>query len=336
MLLTHTSSLRDDAGYFWDEGVALKDLLIPGGALHGNGAMWSPKAPPGAYFSYANLPWGVVGTVMEKVTGERFDRLMRRLVLDPLGLRGGFDPADLPRERVADIATLYRKRHTLGGKDTWNPRGPWVAQVDDYASAAPVSRASAAYVIGSNGTLFGPQGGLRASAADLGRIMRMLMKGGELDGRRFLQRGTVDAMLARQWRHDGGGNGTPDYGASKARMNAWGLGNQHFLDVSGPAAGDRLVEGGGFLAVGHHGDAWGLTAAMVFDPVAKNGMVFIVGGTGFDPGTYPGTYSSHPRFEERILTALHRRALLGNADQPASAGSLLATPINSPPRARGE
>jgi CubicO group peptidase (beta-lactamase class C family) len=38
--------------------------------------------------------------VMEKVTGERFDRLMRRLVLDPLGMRGGFNPAEMPRERV--------------------------------------------------------------------------------------------------------------------------------------------------------------------------------------------------------------------------------------------
>ena len=31
MLLTHTSSLRDDAGYFWFDG-ELKDVLVPGGA----------------------------------------------------------------------------------------------------------------------------------------------------------------------------------------------------------------------------------------------------------------------------------------------------------------
>jgi CubicO group peptidase (beta-lactamase class C family) len=92
MLLTHTSSLRDDAGYFWFDGNLRDRLATP--------AMWARDHAPGAYFSYANLPWGVAGTVMEKVTGERFDRLMKRLVLDPLGLRGGYNPAEF------DVANL--------------------------------------------------------------------------------------------------------------------------------------------------------------------------------------------------------------------------------------
>ena len=129
MLLTHTSSLRDDAGYAWVAGRELKDFLTPGGAWHGSGAMWSDKKP-GEYFSYANLPWGVVGTVMEKATGERFDRLMKRLILDPIGMLGGFTPAELPPERIANIATLYRKA-TAGDIQAWDPSGPWIAQVDD-------------------------------------------------------------------------------------------------------------------------------------------------------------------------------------------------------------
>ncbi len=314
MLLTHTSSLRDDAGYFWLEpGSELKDVLTPGGALYGSGAMWSTRAKPGAYFSYANLPWGVVGTIMEKVTGERFDRLMKRLIVDPMGLKGGYNPAELPRERIPAMATLYRKA-TAGDTQVWNPQGPWIAQADDYSREAPVSRAREDYVIGSNGTLFSPQGGFRATAADLGRIMRMLMNGGALDGRRILKPETVDAMLALQWRHDGGANGDSSYGDSKGVFNAWGLGNQHFLDVSGPAYGDRLVEGGGFAAVGHHGDAYGLGAAFVFDRATKNGLIMIAGGTGFDPQTDRGVYSAAPRYEERILTAIYRRAIQGKSD----------------------
>jgi N-acetyl-anhydromuramyl-L-alanine amidase AmpD len=314
MLLTHTSSLRDDAGYFWLEpGRDLKEILTPGGALHGGGAMWSDKAKPGTYFSYANLPWGVAGTIMEKATGERFDRLMKRLIVDPMGLRGGYNPAELPAARIANVATLYRKA-TAGDTQVWNPQGPWIAQADDYSREAPVSRARDDYVIGSNGTLFSPQGGFRATAADLGRIMRMLMNGGALDGRRVLKPETVDAMLALQWRHDGGGNGDSGYGNSKGVFNAWGLGNQHFLDISGPAFGDRLVEGGGFTAIGHHGDAYGLSAAFVFDRATKNGMIMLAGGTGFDPETDRGAYSAAPRYEERILTALYRRAIQGNAD----------------------
>ena len=298
MLLTHTSSLRDDAGYFWPDR-ALKDALVP--------AMWSPAHRPGSHFSYANLPWGVAGTVMEKVTGKRFDRLMRDLVIDPLGLTGGYNPADLSRTSLVNLATLYRKA-TAGDVQVWNPQGPWVAQTDDYSNAAPVSRARDDYAIGSNGTLFGPQGGLRASIGDLGRIMRMLMNGGEIDGRRILKRETVDLMLTPQWRRSHGA-GDADYGSHRGRFNAWGLGNQQFLDVSGPDYGDRLVEGGGFVAAGHLGDAYGLLGTLAFDRASRNGFAFLIGGTGCDPETRRGKYSAGAEFEEQIATALYRHAI---------------------------
>jgi CubicO group peptidase (beta-lactamase class C family) len=309
MLLTHTSSLRDDAGYFWPEDLRLQEFLTPGGAAYGTGAMWSAQAKPGGHFSYANLPWGLVGTIMERVGGERFDRLMKRLVLDPLGMQGGYNPAEIRADRVAGIATLYRKA-TAGDTQLWNPQGPWIAQVDDYSKQAPVSRARADYEVGSNGTLFGPQGGLRASAADLGRVMLMLMNSGELDGRRILAKETVDTMLARQWPREGS-TGESGYGSHRGRFNAWGLGNQQFLDVSGPDFGDRLVQGGGFPASGHLGDAYGLFATFAFDRATRNGFVFLVGGTGFDPESERGEFSSASRFEERIATALYKRAILG-------------------------
>jgi CubicO group peptidase (beta-lactamase class C family) len=303
MILSHTSSLTDAAGYYtFDEGVRLRDVFAQGGA------MWSPH-PPGAYFRYANFPWGVAATAMERVTGERFDRLMRRLVLQPLGMRGGYNVAELEPAILADLATLYRKRPAGDGGD-WDTAGPWVPQVDDYATSPPVARASAAYAIGTNGTLFGPQGGLRTSTADLGRVMRMLMGRGELDGGRFLKAATVGEMLRTQWRHDGA-NGESTYGSHRGRFNAWGLGNQQFVDLTGPDFGDRLVEGGaGFRAVGHLGDAYGLMGTFAFDPSTRNGVLCLAGGTGFDPETDRGRYSSGAGFEERILTALYRRAVL--------------------------
>jgi CubicO group peptidase (beta-lactamase class C family) len=309
MLLSHTSSLRDDAGYYgWPAGSNIRDFLVPGGSLHGEGKMWSKQARPGEWFSYANLPWGVVGTVMEKTTRERFDHLMRRLVIDPLKLSGGFEPADFTPKQLDNVATLYRKREGPEDREVWNPRGPWVAQVDDFHAASPVHRASPGYEIGSNGILFGPQGNLRASAADLGRIMRMLLGRGEIDGQRFLRPETIDFMLARQWSHSTNA-GNRVYGTGKERMNEWGLGNQHFLDVGGAGSGDRLVEGGGFRGIGHHGDAWGLNAILVFDPATRDGMVYLAGGPGSDPALRPGKYSSFHRYEERIMTALHRHAL---------------------------
>src|SRR6185295_16211666 len=122
---------------------------------------------------------------------------------------------------------------------------------------------------------------------DLGRVMRMLMAGGEIDGRRFLKPETVDLMLSRQWTwRDGGGSNA--YGSGRQRLNAWGLGNQHFLDVSGAGFGDRLVEGGGFTGVGHHGDAYGLNGLLVFDRARRDGFVYLAGGPGSDPALAPG------------------------------------------------
>ena len=153
-LLNHTSSLRDDAGYYWDAGqnVHLRDVLVPGGHLHGDGAMWDKQHAPGTYFQYCNLAWGVISGIMERATGERFDRLMKRLVLDPLGLRGGFHPFDLSEADLQNVATLYRKALNGCWAGDLEPSGPWIAQVDDYVKERPVARAAADYVPGSNGT----------------------------------------------------------------------------------------------------------------------------------------------------------------------------------------
>jgi CubicO group peptidase (beta-lactamase class C family) len=306
-LLSHTSSLRDEAGYSWGVDTALKDVLAPGGRLYGEGRMWAANAGPGAYFTYCNLGWGVIGTIMEKVTGERFDRLMRRLLVEPLGLHAGYNPSELPAADVANIATLYRKRTV--DTEVWDPNGPWIAQVDDYSRNPPAPPAGIErYVIGANATPFSPTGGMRISARDMGTVMRMLMNGGMHEGKRILNKSTLERMFARQWTYDGkGGNGDSLNGL----FNCWGLGNEQFPDD--PATRTRLVEDGGFAAVGHLGDAYGLMSVFAADLRKRNGMVALVGGTSTDPLAYTGLYSSLARFQEQILTAMHRRAILVRA-----------------------
>ncbi|SFY16819.1 CubicO group peptidase, beta-lactamase class C family [Janthinobacterium lividum] len=297
-LLSHTSSLRDAGGYSWGPERSLRDVFTAGGDT-----MWDATAAPGRYFTYANLNWGVIGTVMEKVTGERFDLLMRRLLLDPLDVRGGYHPAAFSAQDVANTATLYRKR-TLD-TETWQPQGPWIAQADDFHARPPSALAN--YVIGSNATVFSPTGGLRISAAGLGKVMQMLLDGGRYQHQQLLQPASIALMFGRQWQlAPDGGNGDSERGLYRA----WGLGNQQFDAVAGQ--GNGLVEGASFTAVGHLGDAYGLVSAFVLDFQNKNGMVMLVGGTGSDPEQYPGTYSAMGRSEERILTALYRGAMGNN------------------------
>jgi CubicO group peptidase (beta-lactamase class C family) len=314
MLLTHRSSLRDDGGFKFAPDVSLQQVLVPGGALYGKGDMWSSTAAPGKYFEYVNFNWGIIATIMERAGGERFDRLMRHLVFDPMGLKAGFYLADFAPASIDNIATLYRKREK-DGDEKWDPKGPWIAQSDDFANEAPVAPPGLAnYVVGTNGTLFGPQGSLRISALELAQIMLMLMNEGSYHGRQILQRASVDAMFQRQVTLDSDGqNGTADSDNFHGLLHAWGLGNQQFTDTSlvrdGRAQGDRLVEGGGFKGVGHLGWSWGLNALFVFDRASKNGMIYVVSGVGANPDLQPGRFSSESRFQERISTALYRGAI---------------------------
>lgn len=297
-LLLHTSSLRDDGGYFWPATTALKDMLLPGAA-----STWSTLAGPGGYYSYCNLGFGVIGTLMERVSGERFDRLMSRLILQPLGLQAGYNPSELAPAAQAKLATVYRKRAV--DSESWKPEGPWVAQVDDTANGPPSAPPGLqGYVPGTNATPFSPTGGLRIAARDLGVIMRMLMAGGVHDGKRLLQSDTVERMFARYWAYDGvGGNGNP----LGSILSPRGLGNAHYPDRPG------LWLTPGLNAVGHLGDAYGLRSVFAMDRARGDGIVLLAGGTGFDPAATPGLNSSLARYEERILASLYRRAILGQA-----------------------
>ena len=309
LLLTHTSSLRDDAGYSWPCSIALQSVLAPGGSHYGSGAMWARHAPPGEFFSYSNLGWGLIGTIMERVSGARFDHLMQRLLLEPLGMRGGYNPSEFSPKDLANTATLYRKRTV--DTEIWNCAGPWIAQVDDYSARSPVRPAGIdSCPPGANATPFSPTGGLRASAAGLGQVMLMLMNDGVHQGRRIFKTETLRSMFTRQWTHDvgsdgGGGNGDTQRGL----YHCWGLGNQQFPD----RAGMRLAGQSGFPAVGHLGEAYGLTAVFAFDPVAHNGLIVLVGGVASDPAAYQGSYSAMSRYEEQIVSAVQGRLFSGSA-----------------------
>ena len=85
LLLSHRSSLTDAAGYY-DVPLdgSLRDILDDPRA-------WNAEHTPGSYFRYTNLNFPLIATLMENATGERFDRLMDRLVLRPLGIAGCYN-----------------------------------------------------------------------------------------------------------------------------------------------------------------------------------------------------------------------------------------------------
>ena len=310
MLLDHTSSLRDDNEYNFPMTTTMESFLTPSGAHYGNGSQWAKAetehdAAPGKFFIYTNFNWGILGSVMERISGQRFDRYMHDTVLKPLKIAGAYNLEELSQDEVNHLAVLYRKK----SNEIWNTAGPWVVQVDDLRGKIPSKRLGLEnYVLGSNATLFSPQGGLRISVEGLSKIMLMLMNGGEYEGVRIISAASTAAMLSPQWRYDAAKkNGDTD----KGLMLAWGLGIQIITDTSAPHKGDRLVAQGGFAAVGHLGEAYGLQSGFFFDPRTKNGMIYAIGGVGADPDQNVSDFSSMNNFETDVLDALYRHAILG-------------------------
>jgi len=316
MLLSHRSSLRDAGGYSFEPGFRMKDLFLPGGAHYGKGLCWAAPAAdldlrPGHHFSYCNLNYGVVGSVIESASGQRFDRFMQEQVLQPLGMSGGFDANALNDAQLAQVATLYRKAPTDVGP--WDAQGPWHAQTDDFhGRRQPPLPGLEGYELGSNGTQFGPQGRLRTRVGDLGRAMRMLVNGGQIDGQPFLSPASIKTIQTERWRLDPqhrNGDSNEGVTPTPGPFQAWGLGQQHFIDVAQGGAGDRLRPQGGVHAWGHLGSAYGLLSALMVDPQRRNGIAYVISGTSADPDSVRGRYSSFSIWEERVQALLWNEAM---------------------------
>ncbi|MCI0495159.1 serine hydrolase, partial [candidate division KSB1 bacterium] len=186
MLLSHTSSLRDGSGYdrFLSDSYsktpppAIRELLVSGGSYCTSDMFDGNRAPNQKYFQYANINFGVLGTLVEKISGERFDIYCKKHIFETLDMNSSFNILDLPD--INDLAVLYRKSG-----------GIWTAQADQYNGNYPAERDLSGYKIGDNGIIFAPQGGLRSSSLDLAKFMIAHQLGGSYRQSRILNDTTV-------------------------------------------------------------------------------------------------------------------------------------------------
>jgi len=283
-LLSHTSSLRDhDDQYAIPLGSSVQ-------AVAADPRSWDAAHGPGdGYFKYSNLNFPVIASIMERVTGERFDRWMRTQLLEPMKLDSCFNWPTCSDRAVARAVVLMQDgkpvRDDLSGKQ---PDCPVFVRDGE---PCDLSR----WRLGENGALFSPQGGLRISARGLARVGRMLMGGGTLDGVRILSAQSVETLLAPQWRFDGR-NGDTDHGF----YCSYGLASQQIPTRAHGCNDDPA--GDGILRIGHAGDAYGLRSGLWIDRARGTGVAFFVTGLPDDP---PRGRSAYRAAEE----AAFRRAL---------------------------
>ena len=289
LLLSHTSSLTDGAGY-WD---------VPLGtgteALTADPKAWDAQHAPGTYWRYANVGFPLIGAVMERSTGERMDLLMERLVLQPLGLHACYGWPSCDDATAARAVVLYGEGEPQVDYNQGKKPACGITKASDGSCDLGKWRAGAAT------NVFGPQGGLRISAKDLSKIGRLLLGDGEVDGVRLLTPESVRAMIGPEWSwKDGNGLTLEEDDPIRTRGGftcRYGLAVQTL--ASGlPGCGDDPF-GDGVQRVGHSGNAYGLLAGLWVDRKAGTGVVNF--STGNDTPK-AGQRSAFSRVEETSAT----------------------------------
>ncbi|WP_293301199.1 serine hydrolase [Pedobacter sp. UBA4863] len=240
MLLSHTSSLNDSDGYF------NFDMIDP--AKNEGRTKCYSKYEPGSEYKYCNLNFTLIGAIVERASGMRFDNYIKKNIIDPLGLNAGYNVDSLDSNKFATLYTYDKKTETFNeSKTAYRPnRNVWNN-----------------YQLGYSAYSFSPTGGMKISAIDLAKYMTMHMNYGVYKGKRIISE--TSAKLMQKGVVKVGDEEEYAFAIRRVKSNDIADGN---------------------LLVGHTGSASGLYSTMFFNPEKKFGMVLI--STGSLPDNHEG------------------------------------------------
>ena len=283
MLLSHTSSLRDYPTPYVPFKSNVKSFFT-------SADCWTRGKAPGSYFSYCNLNFVLLATIMEKVSGQRFDKYITKNVLKPLDIKGSFNLRDFSSSDLQKMGTLYRK--------TKGESGRYYAQIDDRPIDLPSASLLSSYRPGTNAGIFSPQGGLRISPEELAHMLQMLMNQGNYRGREVLKPATVQLMEKQVWKYD---PLTPNGDIENSCIESYGLPLEYF---SGNGSTRPAPNRPDFDLVGHLGEAYGFIGGLMWQPGTKNGFIFLQNGFATDYKHNKGRYSRNYRWEENFMKTI--------------------------------
>jgi len=233
-LLTHTSGLS--AASLTAANQPLD--TIPLAAMVDHSGRTPLISAPGAKWAYSNTGINALGRNIEVVSGQPYADFVQKRFFDPLDMNStSFWPDDTLQ---ASLATPYRKDKATG---------KLIAAGNSRFSNPLQNRARTAL----------PAGGLFSTANDLAQLYQMILRGGELDGHRFLRPETLKLMTTNQL-----GEMPKVSFAEGMRM---GLG---FHVVGTPVGVTESLSPGSF----GHGGAYGTQAWI--DPVRRQAYVLLI------------------------------------------------------------
>ncbi len=171
MLLCHRSSINDNQGY------KAFDKINPDVTSY-YAKSYCDYAPDEGY-TYCNMNYNILGAVIEKVSGERFDKYIKNHIMKPLQLHGSFNGLEL--DSVLFVSP-YRYRKNQDSlfliKDVYQPHRQELKN----------------YEMGYSTTVFSPPGGMIISVEDLARYMTMHMYNGKVGQKRILKASSEHSM----------------------------------------------------------------------------------------------------------------------------------------------
>jgi len=170
MIMSHTAGINDTQGYF------TLDVINP--AKGPNYTKCYNDYEPGSKFQYCNLDYNMTGTVIERVSGERFDNYIRNHILTPLKLYGGYCVDSLDAGLFANIYDYDSTKKLVPSPGAYDPRRQEIQN----------------YVMGYSTPIFSPTGGMKISAVDLAHYMIMHMKRGKYRGVRVISKKSSRTM----------------------------------------------------------------------------------------------------------------------------------------------
>ena len=179
MVLSHTSSINDSQGYF------NLDVINP--EKNKDWAKSYNNYAPGKGYQYCNLNFNLVGAVIEKLSGERFDIYIKNHILNPLALYGGYCIDSLDNSRFVTLYAYDSVSGFMASPMAYSPRREEISN----------------YVMTYTTPIFSPTGGMKISAPDLARYMIMHMNRGVYKNVRIISEKSARIMQKKISKQDG-------------------------------------------------------------------------------------------------------------------------------------
>jgi len=200
---------------------------------------------PGTRFSYCNLNYSLLGSIIENVTGEKFFDYIDEHIVNPLGLNASYNITKIDSNKLVR-AYIYDKKLKRFKKD------PSIYNYKYYEDKLTQ------YELGLSTACFSPSGGMKISVGDLAKWMMMHMNEGKYNGKRIIKKSSEREM----WK--GQGEDAPN----DSFFSEYGLSFSHW---------NKIIEGESLIGI--TGSAHGVQSIMFFNPRKKYGFVVICNGS---------------------------------------------------------